>query len=161
MILYIQLILITVLCAILGALYIDEKHRNKIKFPTGKLIQLWDGSERRRYVRISADVPIRYSLPKEYNNHVKAIKTKDISVGGICMIVNEKLNLHIMLCLRIDTPGLSSPIYAKGEVVWVKENTEDKNTEGIRYFNIGIEFNDVQPQDKERLFSYIKELDKK
>lgn len=160
MIFYIQIILIVVLCSVLGALYLDEKQKNKIKFPTGRLTQFWDGSERRRYVRVSTNVPIRYSLPKESNNHIKAIKTKDISVGGICMTVNEKLNPRLRLYLEIETPGLPSPVCARGEVVWVKESTEDKNEDGIRYFNIGIEFKEVQPKDKERLFSYIKELNK-
>jgi len=160
MMLHIQIILIVVLCSILAALYLDEKQKNKIKFPTGRLIQLWDGSERRRYVRVSTNVHIRYSLPKESNNHIKAIKTKDISVGGICMTVNEKLSPHLKLCLEIETPGVPSPVCARGEVVWVKDNTEDKNDDGIRYFNIGIEFKEVQPKEKERLFKYIKELNK-
>jgi c-di-GMP-binding flagellar brake protein YcgR len=161
MIFYIQLILIVVLFCILGALYLDEKYKTKIKFPTGKLTQLWDGSERRRYVRVSANVPIRYSRPKDSKNNIKVIKTKDISIGGICMIINEKLSPHIKLCMEIDMPSPVGPISAKGEVVWIKENPEEKNAEGIRYFSIGIEFSDVQPKDKERLFTYIRGLDKR
>lgn len=148
-----------VLLLILTALYIDERQKKQTKISRGKLIHVWDGSERRRFVRISADIPVRYSLPKGPNN-IKAPKTKDISIGGICITINEKLMPRASLCLVIEPAGSPEPILANGEVAWVKENTQETNKEGIRYFDIGIEFKDILPKDKERLFGFIKEFEK-
>jgi len=156
MILYIQAILIAVLVLILGALYIEEKHRKRNKIPEGKLIQVWDGSERRRFVRIPATTPIRYSFPKK-TGHVKAAKIKDVSIGGICIVINEKLSLKSDLCLEIAAAGNPNPIFAKGEVIWIKEAAESRDNEGVRYFNIGVEFKDILPKDRERLSIFIRE----
>jgi c-di-GMP-binding flagellar brake protein YcgR len=155
--LYLQILLIVVLSLILGALYIEEKRKNKLRIPAGKLTELWDGSERRRYVRIRTDVPVRYTLPKEQDNS-RAFKTKDISMGGICMTVSEKLAPHLKLCLQIEVEGSADPILAKGEVVWAKENSEIKNEAGIRYFDIGVEFKELLPKNKERFFSFVKKV---
>lgn len=159
MILYIQIILMAVLLLILITLYIDEKQKRQAKIPTGKLTHIWDGSERRRFVRISTNVPVRYSLPKNPND-IKISKTKDISTGGICITINEKLIPRARLCLEIEPRESHGPILAKGEVAWVKENTEAMSKEGIRYFDIGIEFKDILPKDKERLFGFVKEFKK-
>lgn len=157
MILLIQLILICVLVLILIALYLDERYKHKTGVPTGRLTQFWDGAERRRFVRINADVPVRYTLPKT-NNNAKAIKTNNMSVGGICISLTEKLSPHDKLSLEIEClPFPSPPIVAKGEVVWIKEDTQEENKDGIRRFTMGIEFKDISPQGKERLFKFIKE----
>lgn len=158
MIFCVQIILIIILLSILILLYLDEKQKKKAKVSTGKLTQVWDGSERRRFLRVPTDIPVRYSLPKNSNN-LKNGRTKDISIGGICMTVNEKLNPKVRLCLEIESEGSPPPISAKGEVVWVKEAVEQKNAEGIRYFDIGIEFKDISPKDKERLAEFIKRFE--
>lgn len=155
MILYIQIILICVLILILASLYLDERYKQKNKIPKGKLTQFWDGTERRRFVRISANVPVRYSLPKGGDN-LKVVKTKDISIGGICMTITEKLSPNIGLRLEIELGEATSPIFAKGEVVWVKEDADLKDKEGIRYFSVGVEFREILPKDRERLVGFIK-----
>lgn len=159
MILYIQVILIIVLLLILTTLYVDERQKRQARVTRGKLIHVWDGSERRRFVRISANIPVRYSFPKGPSN-IKAPRTKDISIGGICITINEKLMPHANLCLAIEPAGSHGPILANGEVAWVKENTQEAGKEGIRYFDIGIEFKGIPPKDKERLFGLIKECEK-
>ncbi|MCM8782567.1 MAG: PilZ domain-containing protein [Candidatus Omnitrophica bacterium] len=156
MILAIQIIIIFVLVFTLLALYREEKRTEKATAPVGRLTQAWEGNERRNFIRIDADVPIRYSLPKGPNNS-KVIKTKNISIGGIAMTLNEKLNPHDRLSLQIEIPGSSTPIIVDGEVVWVKEKTDQRDIQGIRYFDIGVEFKDLLTKDKERLFRFINE----
>jgi c-di-GMP-binding flagellar brake protein YcgR len=155
MILYIQIILIFVLALILIALHLDERHKKKTALPPGKLRQYWDGSERRRFVRVPDDVPVRYTLPKTPDK-LGIIKTRDISVGGICIVATEKLTPKLKLRLEIELNDSSSIIVAKGEVIWVSEDTESKNPEGIRYFNIGIEFIDIPYRDREKLSNFVK-----
>jgi len=155
MILYIQATLIAVLVFTLIALYFDETHKRRFGTPTGKMTQCWDGSERRRFVRIAKDISIKYSMPKEADKY-KVIKTNNISIGGICMTINEKFSLKALLSIEIALLDSPNPIFAKGEVVWVTENPQQDN-DGIRYFDIGIEFKDILPQDRERLFKFIKQ----
>ena len=156
MIFCVHAVLFSMLILILVALYIEERRKNISRAPTGKLIQIWDGSERRRFVRMPAVIPIKYSFSKRTEN-IKVAKIKDISIGGICMIINEKLNIKTNICLEIAATDDSAPIRAKGEVIWIKENGEAWDNEGIRHFNIGVEFKDVLSKDRERLSKFIRD----
>ncbi|MDD5449259.1 MAG: PilZ domain-containing protein [Candidatus Omnitrophica bacterium] len=160
MIIYIQIILIVVLLLILAALYIEERQKKAINIPRGRLTHFWDGRERRRFVRVSANIPVIYSLPKGSSNLIVR-GTKDISIGGICITITEKLSPRSNISLAIEITGGAEPIIASGEVAWTKENTEIDDKEGIRYFDTGIEFKGIIPKDKERLFALIREHENK
>ena len=159
MIIYLQIILITVLVFTLLALYFDERQKRKSKTPTAKLTHFWEESERRSFVRIDADVPIKYSLPKGPNT-LKNGRMKNLSLGGIGMTLNEKFNPKDSLLLEIGLPDSSAPIIAKGEIAWVKENTAQKDPEGVRHFDVGIEFKELSPKDRDRLLKFIKDRGK-
>lgn len=156
MILWIQIILIIVLFLILGALYIDEKQKQRRRAPSGKLIQFWDGSERRVFTRLNCDIPIKYSLPHQ-TPHAKFANSKDVSIGGICVSVKEKLSLNDKLSLEIDFPGGGHPVIVTGQVAWVKEDTPKNNPMEVRRFRAGLEFKDISPRDRDRLLKFIKE----
>lgn len=156
MMLSLQLILIFILIFTLSALYLDERQRQKSKVTTSRITRFWEGNERRCYVRVDADLPVRYTIPKGSVN-LDAIKTKNISVGGICMTLNEKLSMHEILALEIGLPEGPMAVTVKGEIVWVREDIEQGKKDGIRHFDIGIEFRELLPKDKDRLFKFIKE----
>ena len=155
MILAIQLILIIVLLLILLALCVDERQKKVSRKQIGKLLKTWDGSERRKFVRMRTDVPIRYDRSNKKAS-LRAAKTRDLSIGGICMVITEKLIPRSKLFIEIDTGGPQGPISAKGEVVWIKEKAYTQNSDGIRYFMAGIQFEEVPPKYKERLTRFIR-----
>ncbi|MCX5715868.1 MAG: PilZ domain-containing protein [Candidatus Omnitrophica bacterium] len=155
MILVIQLILVSVLFLILIALYVDEKHKHKFKIPTGILTQFWDGSERRRFVRVDADIPVKYSLSLKPNG-TSVVKTADISIGGVCITLAEKLTPKQNLAVEIGLPDAGkSAIVAKGRVAWVKES-ESQSQDGIRYFTAGIEFCEISRNGMACLLNFVK-----
>lgn len=157
MLLYIQIIGIVVLTSVLILTYLEENQKKKSILPTGKLTHIWNGSERRRFVRIPVNVPVRYNLSKGINNP-KVAMTNDISTGGICITIKEKLSPNCTIDLEIEPEKSSTPILAKGQIVWVKETAKQKNAGDIRYFNIGVEFREILPKEKERLYNFIKGL---
>lgn len=156
MILSLQIILIFILIFTLSALYLDDKQRQKSKITTSRVTRFWEGNERRCYVRIDIDLPVRYTIPRGSVN-LDAIKTKNISVGGICMTLNEKLNMHEILALEIELPEGPMPVMVKGEIVWVREDIAQSRKDEIRHFDIGIEFRELLSKDRDRLFKFIKE----
>ena len=156
MILSLHIILIAILIFTLVALNTDERYKRKTKIPRGKLTCVWEGGERRCFTRVNSDMPVRYNFSKMSNN-AKAVETKNISIGGICMSIDEKLALHDQVSLEIELPGLSASINAKGEIVWVKENRSQSGRAGIRHFDVGIEFKDLAPKGKSLLFKFLKE----
>lgn len=155
MILIIQLILISVLVLILLAFYIDEKRKRKFKIPTGILTQMWNGSERRRFVRIEANIPVKYNLSLKPDG-TNAVKTTDISIGGVCITLSEKLSPKQRLAVEIDLPDTNKgPVFAKGQVAWIKE-AEPVSVNGIRYFTAGIEFCEISRNGMSSLLNFVK-----
>lgn len=159
MILYLQIILITVLIVTLVALYFDERQKKKEKAPVAKLTRAWEENERRTFVRINVDVPARYSIPKKVNNP-KPVKTKNISVGGVAISLNEKLVLRDRISLEMAIPDIPTPVIVIGEVAWIREDVEQKDQQGIRHFSAGIEFKEILAKDKARISKFIKECEK-
>jgi len=159
MILYLQIILITVLVVTLVALYFDERQKKREKAPVAKLTRVWEENERRTFVRINADVPVRYNIPKKVNNP-KPVKTKNISVGGIAISLNEKLALRDRISLEMEMPDVPTPVMVIGEVVWIREDVEQEDQQGVRHFSAGIEFKEILPKDQAKISKFIKKCGK-
>lgn len=152
--LYIQITIILVLIFILIALYLDERQKRKKSVPTGRVTQIWNGAERRRSVRVTSDIPIRYNLPSN-QKEFKASRTKNISTGGACTVLNEKLSSGTKLIAEISLPNHRPPVILTAQVVWTSEETTQPDPSGIRHFNVGIEFINISPRDRDRLRTFI------
>lgn len=159
MIFLVQIILICVLMLILAALYIDERQKRSAKIAAGKLTEIWDGAERRRFLRVNTGMPVKYTIPAGSKNH-NPTKSKNISAGGICITINEKLPPKSLLDLEIDLPDSAKPLVVRGEVMWTKEETGDANAQGIRRFSVGVEFKEILSRDPKRLVKFIEEAQK-
>jgi len=157
MIYFLQFVLLALLIVILVTLFNDDRKKRKAGIPAGTLMRIWNGSERRRFVRVGAHVPVRYSISISARP-LKVTKTHNVSIGGICINLNEKLMLNSLLFLEIEIS--SSPaghtILAKGEVVWIDEETGEVTADGIRHFTAGIEFKEMSSRDREKLADFVK-----
>ena len=153
--LIIQFLILAVLLLVLIALFVDEKRLKLVTAQGGKLTEYWDGTERRRAIRIKTILHTRYSIDKKPEQ--KRSLSKNISSGGIQMQLNEKLSASTPLALNILLPNSNKPVSLKGKVVWVSEiNQQDES--GRRVFNTGIEFVMLNPKDRERPDKHIKGL---
>ena len=110
-------------------------------------------AERRKFVRLSINVEIDYSLLDEQPPDPKTTTSRNISAGGICMMVDEKLELNSVITLYIKLPEDHPEINAKGKVVWVKpfQMASDKKPR----FDAGIEFIEISDDDKSQIKKYV------
>lgn len=106
--------------------------------------------ERRRFVRLDASVEIFYSL--EANQDAVSCLSKNISAGGICLIVYEPLNAGDTLSLRIYLPDDKPFVVARGKVAWIK--TFKIAGEKERY-DAGLEFTEINQGDRKRIDNYV------
>ncbi len=104
--------------------------------------------ERRRFLR----EPIYVRVKVRHNDSaLTGLMSLDISVGGIRLLSPEELPKDKVMELQINVP--SSPVIARGKVVWTKEvETEEGN-----FFQIGIQFIEVKPEDKARIEIFIRD----
>ena len=87
---------------------------------------------RRQYPRFQFDKPVSYR-PNETES-AKGALSRDISLGGIKMTVNEFVPFGSILEMGLDFPDLGKQVTVKGKVVWIRENPYSER------FDIGIEF---------------------
>jgi len=154
MILRIQLVLIIDLFLILLLLLIEDRRSNKARVTAGKLTEMWGGDKGSRPVRITADIPVKYSLSHNPDT-LKATKAKNISTGGICLILNEKIPQGTLLHLEIEFKDSYEPVLAEATVVWLREDANIVDPSSIRYFTNGLEFVKISDKDKQRLTGFI------
>lgn len=84
---------------------------------------------------------------------VETSHTKNISAGGICLIIYEKVEIDTLLSLTIKLPEENQPILTKGKVAWTKEfrlNSEQTNS-----WDAGIEFVNIKDIDRDKISKYI------
>ncbi len=110
--------------------------------------------ERRKYVRLKATVEVDYTIigrPGEVN-----VFSKNISAGGLCIIVAKQLPVDTPLQLEIKIPDLKDPIPALARVVWQKETQGSPDKSGVS-FDTGIEFTGISDFDRFNIKRYIEE----
>ncbi len=109
--------------------------------------------EKRKFARLNALVDVVYTkYPTAAKEELSL--TKNISKGGICLIVYEDLKESDVLNLKIFLPGDKIAINAMGRVVWVKEFTIGDIPEGKRS-DVGIEFIKISEDDLSRVNKYV------
>ena len=109
-------------------------------------------TERRRFPRLDASVAIEYSILGKAPLKETAF-TKNISAGGICLIVYEKIEVNTILSLRINLGDNSDIIEIKGNVVWLSKFSMDPDKK--ERWDIGIEFIKINEEDRKRIFKYL------
>jgi c-di-GMP-binding flagellar brake protein YcgR len=110
--------------------------------------------ERRKYVRLNALVDVAYNKhPRKSGEESSLQLSKNISKGGICLIVYEEFKKDDLLDLKICFSGVKAPIEAVARVVWVSEFIIGDEI-GKRY-DLGIEFIKISDSNREKIDQYV------
>jgi c-di-GMP-binding flagellar brake protein YcgR len=113
--------------------------------------------EKRRFPRLDMAVDVlwkKVNLEKASAGFGDPNQTRNISEGGICLIVYDEVNVGDQLSLDIRLPT-QQVIHAVGRVVWSSpfELITDQDTR--KRCDIGIEFLQIAPQDKEEIKEFV------
>lgn len=112
------------------------------------------GAERRRFPRLAVSLIVDYSVSKTAS--IARAQTRDISAGGICLVVYEDIKAGTVLELKIYLPDNASPIAAKGKVIWKTEFSFSSDSKSR--FDMGIEFSEIGESDRQKISLYISSL---
>ncbi len=108
--------------------------------------------ERRKFPRLNASVAIEYSVLQKPQSTETAF-TKNISAGGICIIVYEEIKPGSILSLRLNLVDEHDYIDSRGRVAWVSEFCFDYDNR--KCWDIGVEFIGISDEERARLSKYI------
>jgi c-di-GMP-binding flagellar brake protein YcgR len=109
-------------------------------------------TERRRFPRLNASVSVDYSIV-EKGLLKGSTSTKNISAGGICLIVYEEIKPNSTLSLKINLPDDRGFIEVKGKVVWTSEFSLGPDQK--KRWDIGIEFININKEVQKRISKYV------
>lgn len=108
---------------------------------------------RRVFLRLNVAVEGVYSRKTLFARE-KLFLAKNISRGGMCIVVNIKLKVEELLDLRIYLLDDQKPIKAIGKVVWINKGV----AEGFfrrRKFDVGVQFIDIRQEGQDRIETYV------
>ncbi|MBI4227505.1 MAG: PilZ domain-containing protein [Candidatus Omnitrophica bacterium] len=132
------LLILLVPAAILGMILHDDARAERARPPMGWVRRLWRGAgkDRRRHPRHLASIPLTYRVLAPNAAPSEAV-TRDLSLGGIGMLLSEKLLPGTELELRLQGAP-AGPLVVRGAVRWVREMPPQPG-EARRLFWAGLE----------------------
>ena len=98
-----------------------------------------DNTAIRRHVRHVTGIPVEVKIEYRHSYRAAGDRIGNVSVGGLCFVANDRLDIHEAIEVRF--PVLDESTRIEGKVVWCNK-TE-------RGYEVGLEFND--PEEVERL----------
>lgn len=106
-------------------------------------------AERRLYPRASAAMPVQYRGIRQANDAIMGTIARNISKGGVALIVNEFISVFTRLIVEISIPPIAKPIRAISKVVWIR-----KRPHGEQY-EVGMEFVDITEEDRRNVSDFV------
>ena len=108
--------------------------------------------ERRQFVRLDTTLPVTYRvLPA---SAAKATTTKNISGGGLCVFLKERLPSGTPLEVQVTLPGRDKPTTFTAEVTWCEEY-EVVGAKRERMVQAGVKFVFIHPADQDAIMQHV------
>jgi c-di-GMP-binding flagellar brake protein YcgR len=109
--------------------------------------------ERRKYVRLQVPLGISYTLPG--SGRVMQAATKNISADGARFeTVDPELKENTVVEIKLEMPGASNPIHAKGTIIWRKRVSLEDGAP----FDCGLEFIEIEEDNKNTFLKFLCDL---
>lgn len=110
------------------------------------------GEERRQFVRLDTNLSVTYKvLPSSVPERIEATRTVNISEGGLCIFLSEKLPQGTPLEILVKLPGRDKPAAFTAEVTWCQESAVVGKAPIIQ---AGIRFVFINPKDRDALLQH-------
>ncbi|MFH1777272.1 MAG: PilZ domain-containing protein [Candidatus Omnitrophota bacterium] len=111
--------------------------------------------ERREHPRVLQMLKIKYKQQGE--EAYKDCTSRDVSLGGIGLIIPEEFKPGQLIELEIKLPGTLFTLFIKGKIIWCFVDKKSKGTGEVLYRS-GIMFLEMPEETKNRLKLYLQLL---
>ncbi len=117
----------------------------------------WDGLNRRKFPRVNYPCLVVIRKETADDKDVFLTHTENIGVGGVCVILKQDLKMFSPVDLELDLMDLGDHIRCRGKVVWNVQRTMDQTKKPL-FHDIGIEFEDLDDEERRRLEEVVQTL---
>ena len=83
--------------------------------------------------------------------------TENVGKGGICVILKQSIEMFSSVTLELDLLDLGNHIKCEGKVVWNVQRKDDEEKKPL-FYDIGIEFQNIEKDEKMRLEEVVERL---
>ena len=108
--------------------------------------------ERRKFARLNFSVKVNWNKIESVNQ-TGEFHSKNISGGGLCLIVDNTIKLGDKIKINILLPA-GKIVEAKGKVVWVESIEMIGDKQDARP-EAGIEFFDISDEVREEIMKFV------
>ena len=116
----------------------------------------WDGLNRRKFPR--ANYPCLVVIQKDIQEeNIILTHTENVGKGGICVILKQSIEMFSSVTLELDLLDLGNHIKCEGKVVWNVQRKDDEEKKPL-FYDIGIEFQNIEKDEKMRLEEVVERL---
>lgn len=109
----------------------------------------WNGRNRRKFPRVMFPCLIKVRCDKK-DTDVVLTHTENLSVGGVRIILKNPIDLGVVIDLEIDLMDTGESLKCKAKVVWLEKRKSDSEFKPD-FYDIGVEFQNVDEHNKKRL----------
>ena len=111
--------------------------------------------DKREFARLDLNVKVDWKKISETPEPKQEFsdKTKNISAGGLCLVVYEKLNVGEKMQIEMELPS-KKVIKAEGKVVWISEY-EISGREEETIYDIGVEFVKISKKERDEINKFV------
>ena len=117
----------------------------------------WDGINRRKFPRVNYPCLVVIRNDGTLGNDVILTHTENVGIGGVCVTLKKNVRLFSPVELELDLLDLGNHIKCSGKVVWNIQRRIDAAKKPL-FYDVGIEFEDITPEDRERLVKVVRHL---
>ena len=112
------------------------------------------GENRRRYHRAKVKVALKLARATSDLTWIPAY-TRDISLGGLCIDIDQKLSPYSMVKILLESPDKKKSITVFGRILWLVE-PRDAEVEAVKekktiIYTAGIQFLNLHTEEGKRL----------
>ena len=117
----------------------------------------WDGLNRRKFPRVKYPCLVVIRNDGTLGNDVILTHTENVGIGGVCVTLKKSVRLFSPVELELDLLDLGNHIKCNGKVVWNIQRRIDAAKKPL-FYDVGIEFEDITPEDQERMLKIVRHL---
>lgn len=112
-----------------------------------------DMRERRQFVRL--DTRIEASFRVLPAGGAQGALTKNLSGDGICLFADRPIAPGTLMHITLKLPAQVQPLVFAAKVIWSESYEVIGKTEHQRAVEIGVQFVDILPKDREDIMRHV------
>ncbi len=116
---------------------------------------MWDGFNQRKFPRINIRCEI--TIQAKASRQPITTMTENLGLGGVCVILRERLERFAACQLRLELPESGSWIASNGKIVWTVPTRNSKTR--TPQFDTGIEFVAIDSDAKDKIRKFLTSLE--